>query len=140
MFCATIYYVHGKTYFHKYLCFNLADPCRNGDISYQTICVSLSGFSLLVCVFVSLLFIELILCDPIMIIDGYAESPLSPGSLTACSVGRLTASVDSLYNPDLVLRYTRQVMMFTIVAPGMPMLHRITNGTELTWKRIKKSR
>jgi len=110
-------------------------------LSTQTICAALSGFSLFVCVFVSLLlFIELIFCDPIMIIDGYAESPLSPGSLTACSVGRLTASVDSLYNPDLVLRYTRQVMMFTTVAPGMPMLHRITNGTELTWKRIKKSR
>jgi len=78
--------------------------------------------------------------DLIKLIGGYAESPLLPSGLEACSVGRLTASVDSLYNPDLVLRYTRQVMMFMTVTLGMPILHRITTGTELTWKRIKKSR
>ena len=78
--------------------------------------------------------------DLIKLIGGYGESPLLPSGLGACSVGRLTASVDSLYNPDLVLRYTRQVMMFMTVTLGMPILHRINIDIELTWKRIKKSR
>jgi len=104
--------------------------------STQTICVALSGFPLLVCMFVS----PLLSTELIIVTDGYAESSPFPGRRANCSGGRLISFVDSLYNPDLVLRYTRQVMMFTTVTFGIPMLHRINTGTELMWKRIKKSR
>jgi len=105
--------------------------------STQTICVTLSGFPLLVCIFVS----PLLSTELIIVTDGYTgESPPFPGRRANCSGGRLISFVDSLYNPDLVLRYTRQVMIFTTVTFGIPMLHRINTGTELMWKRIKKSR
>ena len=67
--------IHGETYFHKYLCFNLVSELFIPPLSTQTICVALSVFSLLGCMFVS----PLLSTELLIVTDGYTESPLFPG-------------------------------------------------------------